>query len=590
MTSVPIREEFLTELRDKTDIEDLIGSYVELKRRGRLSKGLCPFHSEKTPSFTVYPDTQSYYCFGCGKGGDVITFIREIENLDYVESVKFLAERAGLNMPDDNYDDTLSKKKRRMLIINKEAARFFHNYMMSPQGKAGLDYWLGRGLTLSTIRHFGLGYAPDDWSTLIHYMKSKGFSELELYEANLAKKSEKGRYYDNFRNRVMTPIIDLRGNIIAFGGRVLDDSKPKYVNTSDTLVYKKSLAVFALNFAKNSGEDSLILCEGYMDVISLHQAGFTNAVAGLGTALTDEQVRLISRYCDKVYLSYDNDGAGHEAMEKAISKFENTGLLISPLTLQGGKDPDEIIKKFGAERFRSILNGASNEVEYKLLECKKGLDISSDDGRIKYLRRAVPILAKLQNAIEKDVYAARLSEELGVSKDAIMLQMKDEERRLFRQTKKMDFQNLQKELDPHAGNKGKGDSAKAGIRLFKAEEMVVTSLLKNPDFLKKISTSITPEDFTDTFLRRVYTVVSERINSGKSADFIFLSSEFTPDEMGKLVKLQNSSGYLSNTYEEISDCIKVIKSEKIISDKKNMDPAKLSNDEFLKLFDLNSNK
>ena len=590
MTSVAIREEFLTELRDKTDIEDLIGSYVELKRRGRLSKGLCPFHSEKTPSFTVYPDTQSYYCFGCGKGGDVITFIREIENLDYVEAVKFLAERAGLNMPDDNYDDTLSKKKRRMLIINKEAARFFHNYMMSPQGKAGLDYWLGRGLSINTIRHFGLGYAPDDWSTLIRYMKSKGFSELELYEANLAKKSEKGRYYDNFRNRVMTPIIDLRGNIIAFGGRVLDDSKPKYVNTSDTLVYKKSLAVFALNFAKNSGEDSLILCEGYMDVISLHQAGFTNAVAGLGTALTDEQVRLISRYCDKVYLSYDNDGAGHEAMEKAISKFENTGLLISPLTLQGGKDPDEIIKKFGAERFRSILNGASNEVEYKLLECKKGLDVSSDDGRIKYLRRAVPILAKLQNAIEKDVYAARLSEELGVSKDAIMLQMKDEERRLYRQTKKMDFQNLQRELDPHAGNKGKGGPATTGIRLLKAEEMVVTSLLKNPDFLKKISTSITPEDFTDAFLRRVYTVVSERLNSGKSADFIFLSSEFTPDEMGKLVKLQNSSGYLSNTYEEISDCIKVIKSEKIISDKKNMDPAKLSNDEFLKLFDLNSNK
>ena len=473
-----IREEFLTELRDKTDIEDLIGSYVELKRRGRLSKGLCPFHSEKTPSFTVYPDTQSYYCFGCGKGGDVITFIREIENLDYVEAVKFLAERAGLNMPDDNYDDTLSKKKRRMLIINKEAARFFHNYMMSPQGKAGLDYWLGRGLSINTIRHFGLGYAPDDWSTLIRYMKSKGFSELELYEANLAKKSEKGRYYDNFRNRVMTPIIDLRGNIIAFGGRVLDDSKPKYVNTSDTLVYKKSLAVFALNFAKNSGEDSLILCEGYMDVISLHQAGFTNAVAGLGTALTDEQVRLISRYCDKVYLSYDNDGAGHEAMEKAISKFENTGLLISPLTLQGGKDPDEIIKKFGAERFRSILNGASNEVEYKLLECKKGLDVSSDDGRIKYLRRAVPILAKLQNAIEKDVYAARLSEELGVSKDAIMLQMKDEERRLHRQTKKMDFQNLQRELDPHAGNKGKGGTATTGIRLLKAEEMVVTSLLK----------------------------------------------------------------------------------------------------------------
>lgn len=589
MTSVQISEEFLTELRDKTDIESLIGSYVELKRRGRLSKGLCPFHSEKTPSFTVYPDTQSYYCFGCGKGGDVITFIRDIENLDYIESVKFLAERAGLNMPDDNYDDSLSKKKRRMLIINKEAARFFHNFMMSPKGKAGLDYWLGRGLTMNTIRHFGLGYAPDDWSTLIRYMKSKGFSESELYEANLAKKSEKGNYYDNFRNRVMTPIIDLRGNIIAFGGRVLDDSKPKYVNTSDTLVYKKSLAVFALNFAKNSGENSLILCEGYMDVISLHQAGFTNAVAGLGTALTDEQVRLISRYCDKVYLSYDNDGAGHEAMEKAISKFENTGLLISPLALQGGKDPDEIIKKFGAERFRSILNGASNEVEYKLLECKKGIDVSSDDGRIKYLRRAVPILAKLQNAIEKDVYAARLSEELGVSKEAIVLQMKDEERRLIRQTKKMDFQGLQKGLGSHTMGSGKNDQGHS-IRSVKAEETVIASLLKNPDFLKKVNSVLTSEEFTDDFLRRVYTVLSDRINSGRSADFIFLSSEFSPDEMGKLVKLQNSSGCLSNTYEEISECIKVMKSEKQNADRKSLNPAELSNDEFLKLFDLNSNK
>lgn len=589
MTSVNIREEFLEEIRDRNDIEDLIGSYVGLKKSGRISRGLCPFHSEKTPSFTVYPDTQSYYCFGCGKGGDAVTFIREIENLDYVEAVKFLAERTGLNMPDDNYDDTLSKKRHRMLIINKEAARFFHNYMMSPQGKVGLDYWLNRGLTMNTIRHFGLGYAPDDWSTLIRYMKSKGFSELELYEANLAKKSEKGNYYDNFRNRVMTPIIDLRGNIIAFGGRVLDDSKPKYVNTSDTLVYKKSLAVFALNFAKNSGEDSLILCEGYMDVITLHQAGFTNAIAGLGTALTDEQVRLISRYCDKVYLSYDSDGAGREAMEKAISKFEKTGLLISPLTLQGGKDPDEIIKKFGAERFRSILNGASNEVEYKLLECKKGLDLSSDDGRIKYLRRAVPILAKLQNAIERDVYTARLSEEMGVSKDAIALQVKDEERRLNRQTKKMDFQNLRKGLDPYTKGADK-DSTASGIKAVRAEETVVTSLLKNPDFLKKISENLKPEDFTDEFLRRVYTVVSGRINSGKSVDFIFLSSEFNPDEMGKLVKLQNSSKYLSNTYEEISDCIKVIKSEKEQADRRKMNPAELSNDEFLKLFDLNGSK
>ncbi len=583
-----IREEFLTELRDRIDIEALIGSYVDLKKAGRLSKGLCPFHSEKTPSFTVYPDTQSYFCFGCSKGGDAVTFIREIENLDYVEAVKFLAEKAGLNMPDDNYDDTLSKKKRRMLEINKEAARFYHEYMMSPAGKVGLDYWLNRGLSISTIRHFGLGYAPDDWSQLIRHMKKKGYSELELYEANLAKRSEKHTYYDNFRNRVMTPIIDLRGNIIAFGGRVLDDSKPKYVNTSDTLVYKKSLAVFALNFAKSSKENSLILCEGYMDVITLHQAGFTNAVAGLGTALTDEQVRLISRYCEKVYLSYDNDAAGHEALQKAIQKFEKTGLQIHPLIMQGGKDPDEVIKKFGAERFKSIIDGASNEIEYKLSECKQGLDISSDDGRIKYLRRAVPILANLSGAIERDVYTSRLSEELGVSKEAISLQIKEEEKRIIRKNKKMDFSSLNREF---AGDKApKTASGDSGMKVLKAEETIVASLLNNPDFLKKLNTELTTEDFTGDFYRHAFAVLQDRIQKGQSVDFIYLSSEFSPEDMSRLTWLQNGNQLISNTLKEIEDCVRVIKSEKKRVKMQDLKPSDLNDDDFLKLFDLQKNE
>lgn len=294
-----INEEFLDTLRQRIDIEEFIGGYVALKRRGRLSKGLCPFHSEKTPSFTVYEDTQSFYCFGCGKGGDIITFTRDIENLDYIDAVKLLADKAGLNMPEDDYDDTLSKKRARMLEMNKEAAKFYHACLMGAQGAVGLTYWQNkRRLSMQTIKHFGLGFAPDDWHALRNYMRSKGYSDQELFEANLVRRSQKdGKtyYYDNFRNRAMVPIIDLRGHVIAFGGRVLDDSKPKYVNTSDTLVYKKSQALFALNFAKGSGKDSLILCEGYMDVITLHQAGFTNAVAGLGTALTDEQVRQIGR-------------------------------------------------------------------------------------------------------------------------------------------------------------------------------------------------------------------------------------------------------------------------------------------------------
>ena len=286
---MPLNDAFLQELKFKTDIEDIISAYVSLKRRGATYVGLCPFHNEKTPSFTVYPETQSFYCFGCGAGGDAVGFIRKIENLDYMDAVKSLAERAGMQMPAEGFDDSLSKRRRRVLEANRAAAKFFHSALFSESGKQALDYYLKRGLTKKTINKFGLGYAPQSFDALIKHMKAEGFSLSEMLEAGLARKNDRG-YYDNFTNRVMTPIIDVRGNVIAFGGRVLDDSKPKYINTGDTLAYKKTNELFALNFAKDSGKDSLILCEGYMDVITMHQAGFTNAVAGCGTALTSEQV------------------------------------------------------------------------------------------------------------------------------------------------------------------------------------------------------------------------------------------------------------------------------------------------------------
>ena len=275
-----LSDSFLQEVRMKTDIADLISNYVTLKKRGNTYVGLCPFHNEKTPSFTVYDDTQSFYCFGCGVGGDAVTFVKKIENLDYVDAVKLLAQRAGMQMPEEStYDDTLSKLRRKILEINRATARFYHSYMMSDRGKVGLDYFLSRGLSRKTIQHFGLGYAPDDWHSLERHLHSLGFKQVEMQAAGVIKQGKRG-YYDTFVNRVMTPIIDVRGNVIAFGGRVLDDSKPKYINSSETLVYKKTYELFGLNFAKDSKEDSLILCEGYMDVIAMHQAGFTNAVAG----------------------------------------------------------------------------------------------------------------------------------------------------------------------------------------------------------------------------------------------------------------------------------------------------------------------
>ena len=554
-----IREEFLNTLRDRLDIEEFISGYVPLKRAGRLSKGLCPFHAEKTPSFTVYPDNQSYYCFGCGKGGDIITFTRDIENLDYLDAVRFLADRAGLNMPDDDYDDTLSKKRRRMLEMNKEAARFFYKELMSEKGKDCLAYWQNvRKLTPQTIKHFGLGYAPDDWHALHYYMRGLRYSDQELFEANLLRRSEKNGkvyYYDNFRNRAMVPIIDLRGNVIAFGGRVLDDSKPKYVNTSDTLVYKKSSALFALNFAKGSGSDTLILCEGYLDVITLHQAGFTNAIAGLGTALTDEQVRLISRYCREVVLSYDNDDAGRAATHRALEKFEQTDLTVRSITMDGGKDPDEIIQTYGAERYRSMLEGASNETEYRLNEQRVKFDLATDDGKVRYIESAAFVLAPLAPA-ERYVYTSRVAEETGVSREAVESQIARAARRQRRRREQADFTELNKDL-------AKRDASGRAVRqkVVRAEETILASLMRNPDYLSKMEGTLTADDFRTDFGRKAFTVLTDRIREGKGAETYLLSQYFDPEEMGQLSRLQNAGMPMSGTLEEVEDCIRVLKAE-----------------------------
>lgn len=579
-----IQEEFLNTLRERLDIEEFIGNYVTLKHQGHLSKGLCPFHSEKTPSFTVYKDTQSFYCFGCGKGGDIITFARDIENLDYLDAVKLLADQAGLQMPDNDYDDTLSKKRHRMLEMNKEAARFYHRCLLSESGAVGYRYWTeARRLTPQTIKHFGLGFAPDDWHALRNHMHHLGYSDQELLEANLVRKSAKdGRtfFYDNFRNRAMVPIIDLRGNVIAFGGRVLDNSKPKYVNTSDTLVYKKSQALFALNFAKSSGKDSLILCEGYLDVIALHQAGFTNAVAGCGTALTDEQVRLISRYCKEVILSYDNDEAGHAATEKAMAKFDQTDLSIRSLRLSGGKDPDEIIKNHGVERFKNIVDGASNETEYRLLEKKKLYDTETDDGKVKFLKEAAPILARISSPVEKEIYISRLAEDLGVSKEAITLQVKDQEKRIQRRSQRVDFGTLRHEFDQYQDRHSPQGTDQ--MKAQKAEEVILSSLMNNPDFYGKMERTLQPSDFLTAFGKKFYEILSRRLREGQPIDLIYLSSEFTPEEMSKIAKLQTGTTLISNTYAEVNDCIHVLQAERDAGSP--VDPSNLSDEDFRNLF------
>ena len=577
-----ISDEFLSELRARTDIESVISPYVNLSRRGRLVKGLCPFHNEKTPSFTIYTDSQSFYCFGCGAGGDAITFVRRIENLDYVEAVKVLADRAGMKMPEDGYDDSIAKHRQRILAANREAAKFFHGMLMSEKGKTGLDYFLGRKLTMQTIKHFGLGYAPDSWDALLKYMRSKGFTNQELYDANLVRmsnKNGKAHYYDNFKNRAMVPIIDLRGNVIAFGGRVLDDSKPKYINTSDTLVYKKSNGVFALNFAKNGNPSQIIVAEGYMDVIALHQAGFTNSIACLGTALTQEQARLVSRYADEVVLSYDSDEAGQKATRRAIDIFSKTGVKIRVLKLTGGKDPDEIIKKFGKEKFRSLIDGAANDIEYGILRERDKYDLESIDGKTKFLTAVSAILADA-NPIEQDAYAAKLASEMGISKDAIMQEIRRAYKRKAEARRKNQFSEIVRET---VSPKDEINPERAKhLRAAKAEETLISSLMLNPDFYRKIKDEITEDLFITEFNKRVYTAIATRLDNGRSIELSMFAAEFTPEEMGRLAQFEAMGSGISNTIEECRDCIKVLKQEK--SGNSGVNAAELSDEEFRKLF------
>lgn len=572
-----LSDSFLQELRLKTDVVDLISSYVSLKKRGNTYVGLCPFHNEKTPSFTVYENTQSFYCFGCGAGGDSVSFMRKIENLDYIDAVKVLAQRAGMQMPDEGYDDSLSKKRRTILQINRETARFYHNYMMSEQGKVGLQYFLNRGLSQKTIRHFGLGYAPNKWDELFKHLKSKGYDVSDILTAGVVRKGEKG-YYDYFRNRVMTPIIDVRGNFIAFGGRVLDDSKPKYINTSDTLVYKKTNEVFGLNYAKDSGKDSLILCEGYMDVIAMHQAGFTNAVAGCGTALTNEQVRLLSRYAKEIILVYDNDEAGQKALNKAISLFDQVDVKISIPTISGGKDPDEIIKNLGRARFADMLEKSSNEVEFAIMKLRRGFNLQTTQGKSQFASEAVKILANA-TPIERDLYLSRLADELGIEKRALQAQLAEYSSRMVKGQKKREYNKIIDD-DLRRTRKESFEADTSTVSL-KAQARVIGLLMTYPDCYL-LCKNLNSEEFTAGFYRKAYEAVTQRIKDNLSLELIMFNEGFTDDEMGKFTQLVSVSQNSSNPKKEFTDCINVIDNEYKKQNSKST--SEMNDDDFRNFF------
>ena len=567
---MPFPDGFLQELKLRSDITEIASSYVNLKRHGRNMVGLCPFHGEKTPSFNIYTENGSFYCFGCGAGGDVITFIMKIENLDYVEAVKFLAQRAGMEMPENTYDDSLSKLRMRIYEANREAARFFHATLLSQRGQSGLNYLRGRALSDRTIRHFGLGFADDDWNSLCNHLKNKGFSEYEIYSANLAFKRKNGNgIYDRFVNRVMFPIIDLRGNVIAFGGRIMTDEKPKYLNTSDTPVFKKSENLFSLNNAKSSGTRTLILCEGYMDVIALNQAGFTNAVATLGTALTNEQAVLMKRYADEVIICYDADGAGQKATARAIDILRNAGLPIKILTVPSGKDPDEFIRSKGENgpaAFKLLIEKCGNDIEYRLMKLKENYNLNTTDGKVAFLNEAVKIVATIESPIERDVFASKLCAELEIDKNAFLEQISKVKRRDRRENIKKETRQIQAELNGQSDKINREHYKKP--RSSSAEEALLVYLINNPDYANSISERVTPDKFSNSLIKRYYEYVLSKIKSGYEP-LTSVSSDFNSDEVSYLYKLISTTIPAASTREAVEEYINVINEEsnKLTSDK-----------------------
>ncbi len=551
-----LSEQFILELKARSDIEQIIGAYVNVKRRGRNLVGLCPFHSEKTPSFTVYPDSQSFYCFGCGAGGDVVTFVRRIENLDYIEAVKLLAQRAGIPMPEDGYDDSFARLKTRILEINRETARFYHAHLISPAGKKGLDYLRERGLSDKTIRRFGLGYAPEDWDAAIRHLREKGFRLEELAAAAVAVKSARGSYYDQFRGRVIFPIIDIRGNVVAFGGRLLDGRGPKYLNSPDTPVFKKSRNLFALNFAKSSKEPALILAEGYMDVVALHQAGFVNAVATLGTSLTTEQARMICQYAQEVVVAYDADGAGQKATNRAINLFGEIGGRVRVLKVHDAKDPDEFIKKFGAARFRLLLEGAGSAMDFAIGRLRQKYDLESADGKVAFLKEFARFMADIRNPIERDVYVTRTAEELRVSKEPLTAQIDY----IIRQRAKNAEKKQAGDLTVFASDpkRGRDPQREAHLKEALAEERLIGILLKNPDYHRFILERIRPEDFLTDFNREIFQVICQRLEQNRPIELIALSEQLDERQMGKVAGILADAVSSKATQKETLDYIDAV--------------------------------
>lgn len=556
-----ISRETIEEVLLRTDIQTLIGGYVTLKRASANLKGLCPFHSEKSPSFTVYPANNSFYCFGCGAGGDQISFIMRMEHLDYPDAVEFLAKRAGITIVEDGnkqYSNQPRFDKDRFYKMNTDAAKFFNACLFSdnPDAKAALSYFTdNRKLSVATIKHFGLGYAPNSFDVFSKYMLSKGYTYDELVAGFLCGKSERGHYYDTFRNRVMFPIIDVAGNVIAFGGRVMDDSKPKYKNSSDTPVFKKLRNLFALNFARHSCQDALILCEGYMDVIALHSVGITNAVATLGTAITSEQARVMSRYTKKVIISYDSDEAGVKAATRAMKLLEEVGLEVNVLSVPGAKDPDEYIKKFGVDKFKQVISGAKSKFDYSLDAIMSRFDVSLPQDKINALAEVEKLISEVNSMAERDVYIHTVAKKFDVQAASIRSDVEKIIYKRERAYKKNQTQRVRQEAAGYS-DRINPDFLKSPA-VARNEETVLGLLLLFAELRKKTFDGklLSSDDFMTDLNKRVFEYIERAYSSGDE-HMIGMNDEFTQDEIGRISRMKIRRMELSSNDESVLlECI-----------------------------------
>ena len=582
-----IPEQFIDELVARSDIADVVSSYVHLTQKGGNLWGLCPFHNEKTPSFAVSPDKQIYHCFGCGKGGGVISFIMEMENLSYPDAIRLLAQRAGMEVPDTGTDEAGRKKRARILEANKQAARFYYEYLNSPGGKRVQDYIAQRQISRRYAVRFGLGAAPDSWDELTKALTARGFSKMELIDAGLAVAGKNGGVYDKFRSRLMLPVIDVRGDVVGFTSRILPGEEgAKYLNTPETMVFRKGRLIYALNLAKTTKRPNLVLVEGNIDVITLHQAGFDNVVATMGTALTEEHARVLTRYTKELVLCYDNDAAGKKSTQRVLDILKNADLTVRVLQLPNAydsegkpikQDPDDFVKKFGPAAFEKCLNGSAGQNDYRLGDLMSRHDLSSEEGRLAYLKEAVATVAALQSPIEREIYGNKAAAAAGISGQAFAQEVERYRKNRVWQAKK---RQERRDLTPAIRVQPRERELRyADVRSARAEEGVLRLLLLEPSLFPAVE-RLEPEQFSAPVLAKIYGLLRQRHREGRSVQLAALTGELTAEEMSCLVEIMDQPQVLSNSEQALKDYIEIIETQALKRGGSEQDPLLAAREKF----------